>query len=351
MQRIKEAPKGARVNATTATAKGGGPRPRRSPTTPRPGGRAAAHPRPVRARSLAGVARGLVALVVALVVLVVGEAPGYAAAQENAPRTGIREARDHDEGKLEMAKEKGTRAKGRGKLRVVRAPEAEPKATVNDAIALLLNLGFEELRELPEATNLRAPDQPISRENRQTLDQISECINDLVICAANLVERDLSPEEARPFREHVRKMHLRRFGLDADSERHARAALVALVENAAESALPEGAGSEPTEGEATTNAIAWIDSLAAQVLHDYAADYPDYAARLSTPKKREALAAVIGSWRLVADATDGVPRGQKWSGLEALGRGVFAKNRARDWRDNVWAPLRALMVGDDTEPA
>lgn len=57
-------------------------------------------------------ARELVALAVALVVLVVGQLPGYARAGENtcAPRIAVREARDHDEGKLEMARGKGTTA-------------------------------------------------------------------------------------------------------------------------------------------------------------------------------------------------------------------------------------------------
>jgi len=83
-------------------------------------------------------ARELVALAVALVVLVVGQLPAYARAGENtcAPRIAVREARDHDEGKLEMARGKGTtggtekgrpkaKAMARGRARLKLGPDAE----------------------------------------------------------------------------------------------------------------------------------------------------------------------------------------------------------------------------------
>jgi hypothetical protein len=170
-------------------------------------------------------------------------------------------------------------------------------------------------------------------------------INVLLTCAANLLERELSPEQQRPFRDHVRTVHLRPFGLDPDSERHARAALLGLIDSACRPFWMDGI--DPRSEAAHTEAAQRVLDASAWVHERYAEDFPDYASRLSTDEKQERLRRIVAGWYMNSNTQHGIPAPMAfvWRELEELGQGVFQTTGWKDWRDNVWEKLRSVVLG------
>lgn len=220
--------------------------------------------------------------------------------------------------------------------------------TSGDAIAIALEAACREIRELPSAGSLRSAvvvphrdghfgSRELAAEDERFVRHASEAINDLLVCVANVLERDLPEEQQRPYREHVHAIYMRRFTLDESSEPHARVALVGLVRAIAEEGWPPGLDDAGVR-EMIAERASWVVS-------SYAEDFPAYARRLSVPKKRAAIGAAISAWALHLAGHGAQAR--VWEAFETIGQGVFGKNSWKDWRDNVWTRLRDRVWSDE----
>lgn len=110
------------------------------------------------------------------------------------------------------------------------ATTAAAPSTYQEALALAVALACKEIRTLPEAEPLRSEDELSTVDDALVLEHVMQSMSDLLACAANLTQRQLTADQRKPFREHVRVTFMRRFGLNPDSERHARAALLGLID-------------------------------------------------------------------------------------------------------------------------
>jgi hypothetical protein len=172
-----------------------------------------------------------------------------------------------------------------------------------------------------------------------------QVIDDMFVVMADLLKPDLSPEQTAALREHVQHCYMRRFLLDADSERHARVALLGLIDAAVTVTMTSG---KPDVPPSTDWASATIERWVDWTLVRYAEDFPRFAEKLATAQKRGALRAVLSAWWLAK--TGGNPPASTWKLLAELGKGVFATSNPEDWEKNVWSrKMRALVAIDDDE--
>jgi hypothetical protein len=178
---------------------------------------------------------------------------------------------------------------------------------------------------------LRDQSAPLLPEALVLVEHAREVIGDMFFLAATIVERKVPPEQMEALREWIQHCYARRFDLDPTSERHARVALVGLINIAISELMTHGKPGVPPTSEWAEGEL---DHLASWVLKSYADDFPDYAAKLVAPEKRRLLRLAIAAW--FAAAHGGLSHAGKYRALAKLGARVFLSNKWDDWKNNIW---------------